>query len=421
MDPYEKKIIGGIANGLVLPSTLGLYAADFDNEDLGITLAIATQLETEGVEIEPEILATRLAETDTGFYSARDFVLMAQSVKSLSVVFDAVDKVKARTLKSFLTEKVSSLAVSEKTGAEMLDALRKVVLDAERSFSSSENSFIYLKDIAVKLKAVYGDLLEGISYAVPTGFTQIDKKLLDGYSKGDLHLIVGMTGAGKSAMALNHAMNQAKAGVVVGAVSREMSDIENMMRLQCSDTRIERYKIRSRMDRDIYDELIENLDKMSRYPIAFDVQTEDIETLRPRVARMVDQDGMGILYVDYLQLMSSKFNADTRANEVQAVSRELKKLAMEFKIPVVALCQFNNGVLNASLFDVMNYIRESGSVKQDASTIQYVQIEHTDEPIDMREAKDTVLKNRNGETFVPVHLMYHGPIFQFYEQDSPNL
>lgn len=415
MDIYERKIIGGIANGLIKPSMLPVSATHFEDEELSQVIDVATALELEGVEIDPEILASRMIEQD-GFYSARDFALMGASVNSLSVIFDAVDKLKGRTLKTFLTDKVSNLVISDRTGAEMLDVLRRVVLDAEKSFSSSENSFVFLREITEKLKAVYTDMRDGVAYAVPTGFDGIDAKLLDGYSKGDLHLIVGMTGAGKSALALNHAMNQAKTGIVVGAVSREMSDIENTIRLQCSATKTERYKIRRYMDKDVYDTLIDHLDALGEFPIAFDTQTEDIETLRPRVARMIEQHNMGILYVDYLQLMSSKAVQDTRANEVQTISRELKKLAMEFHIPVVALCQFNNGVINASLFDVMNYIRESGSIKQDASTIQYIQIEHTDQPVNIREAKDTVLKNRNGETFVPVNLMYHGPIFQFYEQ-----
>ena len=88
---------------------------------------------------------------------------------------------------------------------------------------------------------------------------------------------------------------------------------------------------------------------------------------------------------------------------------------MSLKIPIVALVQFNNAVMNASLFDVINHIRESGSIKQDASTIQYIQVEQTDKPTELKAAKNTIIKNRNGEIFTTVNLSYKGAEFKFYE------
>jgi replicative DNA helicase len=72
-------------------------------------------------------------------------------------------------------------------------------------------------------------------------------------------------------------------------------------------------------------------------------------------------------------------------------------------------------VINASLFDVMNFIRESGSIKQDASTIAYIQVEHSEERKDVKDAKYTVLKNRNGEAFASVELRFEGALFRFTE------
>ena len=89
---------------------------------------------------------------------------------------------------------------------------------------------------------------------------------------------------------------------------------------------------------------------------------------------------------------------------------------MENNIPVVALCQFNRGGSQASIFDLMSYLKESSGIEQDASTILYVQIEKTEENKRVKDGKLTVLKNRNGATFASVELAYQGEIFQFFEK-----
>jgi replicative DNA helicase len=118
--------------------------------------------------------------------------------------------------------------------------------------------------------------------------------------------------------------------------------------------------------------------------------------------------------VDYLQLMKADVS-DNRAQEVSAISRGLKEIAMTYHIPVIAICQFNRGAVNASLFDIMSYLKESSGIEQDASTILYVQVEKTEDRKQIRDAKLTILKNRNGATFASIPLNYRGEIFTFYE------
>lgn len=417
---YEQKIIGGIVSGLIVPSGIDLASTDFEDADLGNCFKIARELENENRSIDANVLSSRL--TTEGFYGADDFRLMAQSCGSVSMALEAVDKVKGKALKTFLLQQTASLAISDKkTGTQILDNLRDLVLHAEQNYQTSDNNFIFLKDLIGNVKGVYADLHAGVSYAVSTGFTEIDEHILDGFSKGDLHIIVGFTGQGKSALALNCARFQAKVGICVGILSREMSSIENVMRLQSADTGIARWKMRKNLYLTDFCTLKDNLDALANLPIAFDTRTKDIESLRPQVRKMVDQYDMQILYVDYLQLLSSSKNA-TRAEEVSAVSRGLKEIAMENKIPVVALCQYNRGATNASVFDLINYLKESSGIEQDSSTIIYIQIEKTEEKKQIKDAKLTVLKNRNGATFASVDLRYHGEIFTFYEaRDISNL
>lgn len=417
MSVYEQKIIGGIVKGLVSPAAVDLTSADFESEDLGACLRIAKQLELTGVQIDAEIIKLRLYEANQGFFESNDFRVMAQSVQSASVVYEAVEKIKGLSLRTKLLTATANIALhDEKTGSELLAELRDLVDSSERSFTTSENSFVYLKDIAVKTRGVIDDLHAGISYAISTGFGTYDDLLLDGFSRGDSHIIVGFTGAGKSALALACAKNQAHAGEVVGIVSREMSDTENHMRLIANESNVPRYLIRKGMSDFTHRDLHKAIDESEGLPIAFDVATSNVEGLRSKVRMMVERDGLKILYVDYLQLMSSQGSGDNRANEVQAISRNLKLIAMENKIPVVSLCQFNRGAMNASLFDILGHLKESSGIEQDASTISYIQIEQTEESKKIKDAKVTILKNRNGATFESVNFDYDGAVFRFKEK-----
>lgn len=415
MQVYEQKIIGGIVAGLIPPSAIDLTSADFESEDLGACLRIAKQLEAAGTGIDAEIIKLHLYETSHGFFGEDDFLVMAQAAKSASVVYEAVEKIKGASLRTRLLTETANIALHDKkSGAELLTELRDLVDKSERSYSTTENSFVYLKDIAPKTRAVISDLHENKSYAVSTGFGTLDDQLLDGFSRGDAHIIVGFTGAGKSAFALNCAINQAKAGNVVGVVSREMSDVESHMRLVAGQANIPRYDIRMGMSTGTQTRLHEAIEQLNALPIAFDTHTSNVEGLRGQVRRMVEKDGMCILYVDYLQLMTSTGNASTRANEVQAISRTLKLIAMENRIPVVPLCQFNRGAMSASIYDILGHLKESSGIEQDASTISYIQIEQADGQV--KDAKITILKNRNGATFKEVGFRYDGPTFTFREK-----
>lgn len=421
MNPYEPKIIGGILKGYIRPSEVSLDPSDFENDELAACLVHAQAIESDGKTVDSHLLHSRL--TNDSFYTPSDLDLMATSVLSASVVYEAIDKVKSVALKSYLLSESASIALCEdKSAPELLDKLKSIVAKAEDHYRTSDNNFVFMSDIVPQLKAVYDDLHAGISYAVPTFFPLVDAEILDGFSRGDEHIIVGFTGSGKSALALAFAQRQARQGMVVGVVSREMSAVENAMRLQSSDAQIPRWHMKKDMFDSTHKQLIDHLETMSGLPIAFDTRTSNVEDLRPQVKRMVEAYDMKILYVDYLQLLSGG-DASTRANEVQSISRCLKEIAMDNKIPVVSLCQFNRGAANASIFDILTHLKESSGIEQDASTIMYIQLEKTEERKQVKDAKITILKNRNGATFHSIELQYRGETFTFNEDafDLPQI
>lgn len=417
MSLYEKRIIGGIVKGVVKAADVDLTPADFETDDLGACFSHARLIEGEGLQVDSALLASRLGSD--GFYLANDFDLMAASVGSASVVWESVDKVKASALKTLILAETAKIALqTDKTSAELLDRIKAIVARADTRYRTSENNFVFLSELAPKVQAVYDDLHAGVSYSVPTYFPKIDDLIVDGFSRGDEHIIVGFTGSGKSALALAFAREQAKRGNCVGIVSREMSDIENLMRLQSSDAQIPRWRIRKDMHFSVHRDLQNHLEDFANLPIAFDTRTSDVEALRPQVKRMVEERDMKILYVDYLQLLNTKSSQNSRAGEVQTISRTLKEIAMENRIPVVSLSQFNRSAANASIFEILGHLKESSGIEQDASTILYIQIEKTEEKKDLKEAKLTVLKNRNGATFHSVDLNYRGETFTFTEDET---
>lgn len=409
---WEKKVIGGILSGAVHPSAVDLDPSDMS--ELGPALQICKEL---GDKTSPELLSMKLAERfDDLFYTADDFRCYAKTAVSASVVFEAIDRVKGAALKAFLKSTLADLLADDsKSGAAMLDALKTTISRADKDYKTLENNFLLMKDIVPKLEAVLRDFHEGVSYAITTGFPRIDNILLDGFSKGDLHIIVGLTGHGKSALALNFARYQAQSGIFVGILSREMSEVENAMRIQSSWQQIPRWQMKKGIYDTTFEELKQGMKALADLPIAFDVRTNDINSLGVQVKWLCDQHEMKILYVDYLQLVGAGDRRGSRAEEVAAVSRGLKLIAMENNIPVVALSQFNRGAMTADVTDLLGHLKESSGIEQDASTISYIQIDNSIPDAKVKPAKIQVLKNRNGTTFTPILLDYLGETFTFSE------
>jgi replicative DNA helicase len=418
VNTFESKIIKGIASGVIAPSEVSLSASHFTNNEVGMLFTAAQMLENEALPIDLEGLFDKARKTfpDDFWISTSDFS-KDTGYLSKSVVHQAISNVRNNASRELLTEQLQKLigGIEEKKTNQIIGQLKNLIDEVESGLLVEDNGFVFLADLTDKVLKVYQDLNEGKSYAVPTFFKGIDEGLVDGFSKGDLHLIAGMSGVGKSALMLNFAMNQAKQGYCVGVVSLEMSDIENVIRLQAADTKIPRYHFRKNMHSADLQDLTQNLNDLSKLKIAFNTVTGDIYGLPQQVREMVDKYGLDILYVDYSQLYSASQHSKTKAGEIDKVSKTFKQIAMENNIPVVALTQFAKSALNAGLFDLSEHFKESSSLKQDCSTAMVVQVEQVEGIQTLKTAKVLILKNRNGACFVPTELEYEGRIFTFRE------
>ena len=238
---------------------------------------------------------------------------------------------------------------------------------------------------------------------IATGFTDLDR-MTSGLQEGDLIVIAGRPSMGKTSLALNIAEHIALVlKMPVAIFSMEMGATQLAMRLMGSVGRLDQQKIRTgRLTNDDWERLSGALGKLNDAPIHID-ETPAMNALevRARSRRLARQYGgkLGAIVVDYLQLMQAVSDGENRATEISEISRSMKALAKELKVPVLALSQLNRSLeQRPNKRPVMSDLRESGAIEQDADVILFIYREEVYNP-DTQEkgvAEIIIGKQRNG-------------------------
>ena len=246
-----------------------------------------------------------------------------------------------------------------------------------------------------------GDALTGVS----TGYRKLDE-LTAGFQPSDLIIVAARPSVGKTALALNFCLKAAlESGVPVAVFSLEMSAAQIITRMMAIEARVPLAKLRRYdLDDDDWQRLQERLDGLAAAPLYID-DSAALTTLelRARARRLHAQKGVGLVVVDYLQLMRSARRTESRELEISDISRSLKALAKELDIPVIALAQLNRKVEErADKRPMLSDLRESGAIEQDADVIMFI---YRDAVYDKREdnprkceAEVIIGKQRNGPT-----------------------
>jgi replicative DNA helicase len=243
-----------------------------------------------------------------------------------------------------------------------------------------------------------------------TGFTRVDA-MTAGMHPGDLIIIAGRPGMGKTSFALNIAVNAShsrlgtdkNAGVAV--FSLEMPKDQLVKRMLASEARVDSSRMRTgQVHRDDWQNLAQAAGTLSDLPIFIDDTAGlTIMELRAKSRRIMSEHGLGLIVIDYLQLMRSGTKNDSREQEISEISRNLKGLAKEMGIPVIALSQLNRGVESRGNKDKrpqLSDLRESGAIEQDADTIWFVYRDevYNRESMDLGIAEIIIGKQRAGPT-----------------------
>ncbi len=234
---------------------------------------------------------------------------------------------------------------------------------------------------------------------VPSGFMDLDR-LTAGFQPSDLVIVAARPSMGKTALALNMASNAAKQGIPVGVFSLEMSKEQLVMRMLCSEARVDSHKLRTGA---VFSQekasLLDAAGNLAYLPILID-DSAGISPLevRAKARRMSAEYSVGMIIIDYLQLMQGK-RSERREQEISDISRSLKALAKELNIPVIALSQLNRKVEERhNRRPVLSDLRESGAIEQDADLIAFIyrdEVYNPDTP-DKGIAEVSIGKQRNG-------------------------
>ena len=249
---------------------------------------------------------------------------------------------------------------------------------------------------------------DGLS-GVPSGFSKLDR-VTSGWQKSDLIIIAGRPGMGKTALALTMARNIAiNNKTPIGIFSLEMSSDQLVNRLISSESEIPSGKLRKgNLEEYEFVQLHEKIRDLAEAPIYIDdTPGLSVFELRAKARRLVKNHGVQIIIVDYLQLMTAGGNkSGNREQEISTISRSLKGIAKELKIPVIALSQVNRGVesrTSTSKRPILADLRESGAIEQDADIVnfiyrpEYYKIYEWENSDDSRgQAEIIIAKHRNG-------------------------
>ena len=253
---------------------------------------------------------------------------------------------------------------------------------------------------------------------VPTGFVDLDR-MTSGFQPGDLIIVAGRPSMGKTSLALNIGENVAlDTGMQVAVFSMEMGAAQLALRMIGSVGRLDQHKLRTgRLVAEDWDKLSAALGRLNEAPILID-ETPALNAIevRSRARRLMRQYGkLGLVIVDYLQLMQATTQGENRATELSEISRAMKSLAKELQVPVVALSQLNRSLeQRPDKRPVMSDLRESGALEQDADVILFIyrdEVYKPDSP-DKGTAEILISKQRNGPTG-KVMLTFRGEYTRF--------
>jgi replicative DNA helicase len=288
---------------------------------------------------------------------------------------------------------------------ELLDQAEQVLYDLSQHRVTTQFAHIddLLKDSFERITALYeaGSDITG----TPSGYRDLDR-LTSGFQPGNLIIVAARPSMGKSALALCMAANVAvRQELPVALFTLEMSKAEVTQRLMCSEGKVESQRLRTgKLAADDWPRLTAACDKLSKAPIYVDdTGSVTLMEIRSKLRRLKAREPrLGLVVIDYLQLMTSGTSAENRVQEVSQISRQLKVLARDLDVPIVALSQLSRAVeQRADKRPILSDLRESGSIEQDADLVAFVyrdEYYNPDETDSAGLAELIVAKHRNGAT-----------------------
>ncbi|NBI29206.1 replicative DNA helicase [Chengkuizengella marina] len=299
------------------------------------------------------------------------------------------------------TQIVSNGYTSSEDISNLLGEAEQKIL--EISNRRQNNGFVAIKDVLMDVFEQVEFLYNhkgGIS-GVPSGFTDLDK-MTTGFKPNDLIIVAARPSVGKTAFALNIAQNVGvRAKETVAIFSLEMSASQLVQRIICAESNVDAGRLRTgALEEEDWEKMTMAIGALSEANIFIDDSPGlTVSEIRSKCRKLKQEQGLGIILIDYLQLIHGRGNRDNRQQEVSEISRNLKALARELEVPVIALSQLSRGVeQRQDKRPMMSDLRESGSIEQDADIVAFL---YRDDYYNQESEKKNIIeiiiaKQRNG-------------------------
>jgi replicative DNA helicase len=382
----EQAVLGGLMLDNSSWDTVADHVTeeDFYRRDHRLIFRAITQLAEKNSPLDAVTLSEWLSQNqlleDVGGLPALG--TLAQNTPSAANIKAYADIVREKSVMRQLITVGNKIASSgfETEGRDtsaLLDHAEKLVFDIAEQGKRGKRGF---RDIRSLLAAAVDriDILfqqDNAITGVSTGFTDIDE-MTAGLQPSDLIIVAGRPSMGKTTLAVNFAENAAiKDQVPVAIFSMEMPGEQLALRMMSSLGHIDQHKVRTgKLEDDDWPRLTSAVSILDTAPIYID-DTPALSPmeLRARARRLKREHDLGLVVIDYLQLMQTGTSSENRTNEISEISRNLKALAKELSVPVIALSQLNRSLEQRSdKRPVMSDLRESGAIEQDADVIMFI-------------------------------------------------
>ncbi len=405
----ERSVLGSmfLDSRAVFAAIERLHAGDFYSQRHQQIFEVMCELCETGAPIDTVTVVDRLdrkgqlSGTDDTLYIA-DLASSVPSTSSVSYYIDIVEqKAVLRALIAAGQTIIQDASSSEEEVPDIVnrasDMIYKIAVKRERDT---------LTHIKQALLEGYTSISESMNsktgiIGVPTGFKQLDK-MLSGLQKTQLIIVAGRPGMGKTSFAINIAQHAAvELDVPVAIFSLEMSREQLAMRMMCSEALVDSQKTRiGGLTPDDYDRLADAVDVLAKAPIYIDDSpTITVMEMLAKARRLKKDKGLGLVVIDYLQLMSGKDRRENRQQEISSMTRSLKIMAKEVGVPVILLSQLSRASEKRdSKRPMLSDLRESGSIEQDADVVIFLHRESYYNKEADNVSQIIVAKQRSGPT-----------------------
>ncbi len=324
-------------------------------------------------------------------------------------------------------QKITGFGYEEdRSTSELLDDVEKTVFDITNMFI--KDKFVHIRDILDMRYEKFAEMHEADDEdafkGIPTGFKALDFKL-SGFQPSDLIIIAARPSMGKTSLMLNIAQNAAiKFKKSVAIFSLEMSKEQLVDRLFASMLGVDSWKLqRGKLDDSDFQNLGPIMDELNKASIFIDDSVAStIPELRAKARRLQMEHGLDILMIDYMQLMSTgnPSYAGNRVQEISEISRSLKQLGRELRIPIIALSQLSRAVESRpGNIPQLSDLRESGSIEQDSDIVMMMYREdYYEEDTDRPGVTDLYIRKHRNGPIGRVELMFKKEQMRFYDIDK---